>query len=306
MVGIKRTILSILLGLLLFITSCSKTTSQIDPNAIFANNYDGKLVIHFFDMEADKKTGESILIQTPKGKTMMIDAGTPAAGPIVNDYLEQLNIEKIDLVLLSHAHMDHVGGFNTILKTKEIGKVIEPNVPVDEDAYYKYKELIEEKGIPVEYAEENDTIELEEGLVLEFLNPPKGTSPETLPWGYKSSSHGFINDLSVVIKMTYKENTFLFTGDIYEKREEELIENYGEKLDVNVVVAPHHGDITSSSESFIKTVNPDITLIPSNILFSKIVYDRYTENDSEVYFSGEDGNVMLVSDGEKIKVYTEK
>src|SRR5699024_10182894 len=94
--------------------------------------------------------------------------------------------------------------------------------------------------------------------------------------------------------------------DIYKSTEKQLIDSCGEKLDADIIVAPHHGMGNSSSKAFIETVNPDITLIPSNILMDRTVYDHYEDSGSEVYVSEWDGNIMLTSDGKTIDVYTEK
>lgn len=156
----------------------------------------------------------------------------------------------------------------------------------------------------VEIAEEGDIIELEDDLTLEIINPPIGTDGDSIPEN-KSSVNGFLNNMSMVIKMTYKEKVFLFTGDIHFGRENELVRDYGEELEADVLVAPHHGHETSSSKRFIHTVNPDIVTIPSNMLFSEKIYNDYAEI-ADVYHTYHNGNVVLVTDGETIDVYTEK
>src|SRR5690554_6486734 len=115
---------------------------EINPEAIFAmNDYEGKLTIHFFNLVTSdrvERTGESIFIKTPKGKTILIDAGIPMVGPLIDKYLNKMNVDTIDFVIPSHGHTDHIGGYLTLLKTKEIGKIIETSLPLESDVYLEY------------------------------------------------------------------------------------------------------------------------------------------------------------------------
>lgn len=308
----RGVIATLFFGLILFmltLSSCSQEPiNEVNPEMIFdAEAHEGKLTVHFFHLIAPdryEKTGESIFIKTPKGTTILIDAGKPMVGPLINDYLNDLGVEKIDYVIPSHPHSDHIGGYVTLFQEKEIGKVVEINLPLEESSVYQdYRQLIEEKELEVEHVEEGDTIQLEKDLVMEILNPIKGLSPET--YSFDQLSPGIVNDVSMVIKMTHQENTFLFTGDIYRGVESSLISKYGEDLDVDVVVAPHHGLGTSNSEQFIEATDPNITLIPSNVLFDLNIVDQYESQGSEVYISKFDGNVLLVSNGKKIDVFRE-
>lgn len=295
---------------LLILGACSKDPIvEVNPEIIFdAKAHDGELTVHFFHLEAPdryEKTGESILITTPEGQTILIDAGKPMVGPLINDYLTELGIETIDYAMPSHPHSDHIGGYLTLFEEKEIKKVIEINLPHEESkVYQEYHTLIQEKNLPVEYAEEGDVYEIEDDITLEILNPMKGLSPETYAFG--TLSPGIINDVSMVVKMTYQDNTFLFTGDIYSGVERNLIKKFGDDLDVDVVVAPHHGLGTSNSIQFIEATDPEITVIPSNVLFDLNVVEAYEEQGSEVYISKYDGNILLKSDGKIIDVYLEE
>lgn len=294
----------ILLLLTLIISSCSE---KDDPEAVFdIDNYEGDLAVYFFHLDAEEKTGESILVKTPKGQTILIDAGTPEAGPLVDEHLDRLGIEKLDYVMPSHPHIDHIGGLLTIIKTKDIGKMIEIDIPHDTGTYRKYKELLNEENITVEIGEAGDFIELEDDLTLEIINPPKGTNADSLPDNYSNLKAAYINNVSMVMKLTYKEKSFLFTGDIYMAKELDLVEEYGESLGADVLVAPHHGDDTSSSNLFVTTVNPSIAMIPSNNMYSVHVFEQYEAIGSEVYHAAFNGTVVLVSDGKTIEAIPEK
>lgn len=303
---IGTTVLILLVVTLL--TACSGDRSGVDPDAIFdLDQYEDELTVHFFYMEQEgTQSGESIFVHTPEGQTLLIDAGTPEVGPIVDGYLDDMGIEHIDYAMPSHPHADHIGGYHTVFKTKDIGKVIDIDVPHNTSTYETYRDIIEEEDIEVEYAGAGDVYEIEEDLTLEILNPEKGLTAETMPDDYSDRSASYLNNVSVVIKMTYKDTSFLFTGDIYATREDELIDEYGDKLESDVIVAPHHGDESSSTGRFIETVNADIALIPSNYIASTNVVDKYTSYDHDVYHTVADGNVLLITDGDKIEIITEK
>lgn len=267
--------------------------------------YEEGWAVYLFHLKDEEKTGESILVKTPEGQTILIDAGVPEVGPQVDAYLDELHIDRIDYVMPSHPHYDHIGGLQTVFKTKEIGKVIETNVPHNTVPYVKYKNIIKEKNINVNIGESGDVSELEKDITLEIINPPKDFNKESLLKNYSDKRTSIINNASMVIKLTFKNQSFLFTGDIYAKKEIELVSEYSDNLQSNVLVAPHHGNITSSSKQFIKTVNPDITIIPSNHMFSKRIYNRYGNLGSDVYHSIYHGNDVIISDGEEIGVVTE-
>lgn len=305
----KNILTTILLLLILSLAACTKgPINEVNPDIIFDREaHEGELTVHFFNLVAPdryEKTGESILITTPKGKTILIDAGTVLVGPLVTEYLTKLGIDKLDYVMPSHPHHDHIGGLLTVLEEKEVDQLIEINLPHEESqVYLDYQSLIEKHNIAVKYAEEGDLYEIEEDLTLEILNPMKGLSAET--YSFTRLSPGIINDVSMVVKMTYKDTSYLFTGDIYRGVEHSLIQKFGDKLDVDVLVAPHHGLGTSNSEKFMEATNPKITLIPSNVLFDLKIVENYEKQGSEVYISKFDGNVLLKSKGKTIDVYRE-
>lgn len=148
-------------------------------------------------------------------------------------------------------------------------------------------------------------IEIEEDLTMEILHPANETIENYLEL-YDDFSAGIVNDLSMVVKLEYKDKCFLFTGDIYSTIERQLVDTYGEEMNADVMVAPHHGQHTSSSEKFLEATSPEVTVIPINLLYSHSVYESYRERGSDVYTSQFDGNVLIVSDGERLDVYSEK
>lgn len=265
--------------------------------------YKDQLMIRYFDLKSSTEdTGDSILIQTPDGKTMLIDAGIPEVGPQVVQYLDQLGVQKIDYAVNTHPHADHIGGFATLLASKEISTMIMEKLPYDSNSYRKSVQALQNKKVKVEYLEDGATFQLGSDVRVEVLNPPQGALPDAV----KTFSFAEVNNHAMVLKVTYKEKTFLFTGDIYKDREYKLVDSHGQALDADMMHVPHHGNITSSSPAFIKAVSPQVAVISSNKLMSSDIVKRYEKNKVKVYVTGLQGNILITSDGKQMNVITEK
>jgi competence protein ComEC len=302
---LKRLVHAVLFSLILILAACGAVTEEspaagdvLDPDL-----YRDLLTVRYFDLPSDEKSGDAIFIRTPDGVTMMIDAGIPETGPYVDQYLDKLGIERLDYAVLTHPHYDHIGGFTTLLHTKEIGQIFTSVVPYNTNTYETVESLIEEKQIPREYLEEGDEWMLGSDVRVQVLNPPKGTTPESLP---ETIATPVINNHSIVLKLTYKDTSFLFPADIYKAAEAELVEKYGELLDADFLHAPHHGDETSNSGKFIDAVSPEIAVFSTNIFQSLRVEERYRDRGIEVYIPQLHGNILITSDGSELNVITEK
>ncbi|ARK28635.1 ComEC/Rec2 family competence protein [Halalkalibacter krulwichiae] len=266
--------------------------------------HQGKLQIRYFNLESDKKSGDSILIVSPDGKSMLIDAGIVATGHKLNKYLNDLSIDRIDVAVATHPHHDHIGGYETILKTKQIGTLLMPELPHTTSAYARFLNTIQKRNVTPTYVVAGNHFSLGKEVSVEVLSP----SHEALEKARKEKklSTRYINNLSLVLKVTYRDQTFLFTGDIYKKQEEKLVNFKGEKLHVDLLDAPHHGKRTSSSNLFIQTVQPSYTVISMNNLRSKRAYSRYEKTGSRVVSTGINGNILIVSDGQSLTIKTER
>ena len=267
--------------------------------------YKGKLTIRYFYLDGENLAGDSFLIVSPEGKTMLIDAGVPEAGAQVVDYLRKLNIGKLDYALNTHPHIDHIGGFAAVAKEIDIGTFYMENLPYPKSsAYTNAMAELDAKKVPKKTLQEGDAFMLGEQVRFEVLNPPE----EALPDAVKTFSAQEINDYSMVLKMTYGDRTFLFTADVYKRREIELAgSGLRDKLKSDMMDAPHHGnESTSSSTAFIEAVSPRIVIMSQNIFQSPNLKERLEKNGTEVYSTGLHGNILLHSDGRTIEVLTEK
>ncbi|TMV52115.1 MBL fold metallo-hydrolase [Paenibacillus mesophilus] len=270
--------------------------------------FDGKrfndvLRIRYLDLTGKEVMGDSILIQTPDGKSMLIDGGLPGAGGQVAAYAKKLGLERIDIALNTHPHTDHIGGFAAIANLLHIGEFYMENLPYPgSQSYEKTVAAIKGKQIPIKYLERGDTIQLGSEVRIDVLNPlagslPRDVDPADLPE---------VNSHSLVLQLHYKGQSFLFNGDIYKHREQELIRTMGERLSSTAMHVPHHGSTTSSSFAFIQAVKPQAAIISNNHFKNWDLLRLYDAQKTKVYITEKHGNIMVTLDGKQMKVITEK
>lgn len=281
-----------------------KTSGSKTQEVFNIKKYESQLSVRFFLMNSDSKSGDAIFLRTPDGVTMLIDSGLEDCGAQVVGYLKKLGVEKLDYIVATHQHHDHIGGFPEVIANFKVGKALLNSLPYNSKNNQLLLDTLKTKSINTEFVKAGDTFTLGKEVQVKVLNPepqiviPEGMVPE--------KSDAFVNNKSIVMKITYKNKTFLFTGDIYSEKERELVENMKDALDVDVLKAPHHGANTSSSKIFIDAVSPKYTIFTSNKSFGLNEYNNYKGAGSEVYITGIDGNILLTSDGNNINVVTEK
>ncbi|WJH33713.1 MBL fold metallo-hydrolase [Paenibacillus sp. CC-CFT747] len=267
---------------------------------------EGLFTVRYLCMRWEYPTGDCILVRSPDGETMLIDSGVSHTADQVLDYLNRLGVETIDLVLLTHPHGDHVGGMARILEEKHVKKLYTINVSLENlysDAYRDAEEVLARKQISRHVVGEGEKFSLGADVSIEVLSPEKEFKLSELEYRYDS----ILNNHSMVYKVTYKNNSFLFSTDIYEEREQLLIEKYGAYLQADVMHAPHHGSTSSSSVAYIQSVNPQVAIVSfhrNNPVTAEILA-RYRSLGVKPYHVGIHGNIMLVSDGKQIEVITE-
>lgn len=208
----------------------------------------GIVTVTYFDIGQ----GDSILIQTPSDHTILIDGGPDSS--VLSTIGRQLPFydHTIDLVVLTHAHSDHVAGLVDVLKRYEVRSVLFSNVEHSSPDYLEWKELLSEKGIQSLFPIAGQVFEFG-GVRLEVLYPFGdfgGEPPKDL------------NATSIVTKLEYQDTSFLFTGDATTEVEEQLLYAYPDStLDSDVLKVGHHGSKYSSSIEFLRAVNPDAAII---------------------------------------------
>jgi len=261
---------------------------------------DDKLHVGFLDVGQ----GDAILIQTPNGQDILIDGG-PDPQKINLELSKKLPFwdRTIDLMVCTQPQADHVTGLVEVLQRYKVKQVLEPGVPYDSAIYQEWLRLVEDKGIEYNIARAGQEIDLGSGIKLEVLNPPEGLFEET--------SHDVDNN-GVVLRLTWGRVSFLFTADIREEAEFELIRQRA-NLRSTVLKVAHHGSETSTSQQFLAAVDPEVTVIsvgadnpfghPSPEVMERLI-DRLGEDN--VYRIDEDGTVEFITDGESLWVSDNK
>jgi competence protein ComEC len=208
------------------------------------------LTISFIDVGH----GDSILVILPNTKTLLIDGGTPEASGKVLATLREHGLSHIDVVVATHAHLDHLGGLFDVVENVDVGQVLGSQVHTTE--YFEdFLYAINTKQIPLKLVREGDSINLDPTVKIDVLNPPTTVS--------EISHNSGCNNCSVILKLTYGEFSALLTGDMEKEAEAILVSENSPALDVDVLKAGHHGDSNASTSSFLNAVTPEVVIISS-------------------------------------------
>jgi competence protein ComEC len=250
----------------------------------------------------DVGQGDSILVEFPGRKKMLVDAGgipeeTFDIGErVVSPFLWKKGIRKIDYLVLTHAHPDHMNGLKAVARNFKIKEYWEAFSPKENESYAELRRLLSNKTISRRMFRGHE--ENIDGVKIQVLNP-KQADPFVL------RVH---NDHSLVLRIIYGQTSFLLTGDIGKAVEEELEKSYP-TLKSQVLKSPHHGSNSSSSKDFLKAVSPQVLIISVGRgnrynLPDQAVLDRYEESGLNVYRTDQIGAVEISSYGKRIIVRT--
>lgn len=244
------------------------------------------LKVHFIDVGQ----GDSILIESDN-QYMLIDAGEKGKSNIVIDYLEDTGVKKLDYVIATHPHSDHIGGLSDVIDYFQIGKIIMPGAIHTSKAFENLLDTISD-----------NELKLTKPIVGSEYAIGQASFIIIAP---NSSYYDDLNNYSVAIKLVYDENSFIFTGDAEVESEYEMTKN-GINLKANLLKLGHHGSTTSSSERFLDSVTPDIAIVSAgqdnkyghpHVEILKAIEDR----DITLYRTDLEGTIVLESDGKNIR-----
>lgn len=274
-----RIILTTVLGMFLIIFSmgCSSNSSNVSVS--------GQLKVHYINVgQAD-----SILIQQGSS-TMLIDAGNNGDSETVKNYLSNQGITKLDYVIGTHPHEDHIGGLDYVINSFQIGNIYMPKATSTTKTFTDVVSAIKSKGMQIATPVPGDSFKLGQAD-CKILAP-------------NSSSYEDLNNFSVVIKVTFGNNTFMFDGDAEKVSETEIV-NKGFDVKADVLKVGHHGSGTSTSDEFLKKVNPKYAVISCGVNNDyghphKETMKRLKDSGITVYRTDESGTIICTSDGNNI------
>lgn len=256
---------------------------------------EGTIVVNFLDVGQ----GDSEFIQLPDGKCMLIDASTAEYAETVYDEISSIGYERIDYLVATHPHADHIGGMTDIVNAFDIGEIYMPKAQTDTRTFEHLLQSVSDKGLSIKTASAGTVIYNDDTLSIELLAPV-------------STDYDNLNNYSAVVRLEYGECVFLFMGDAEEQVEKELLDKYpSERLAADVIKVGHHGSSTSSSEKFVYTVKPDYAVIEVGEGNSyghphSESLERWENIGAQILRTDNNGNISVVSDGRELTVICER
>jgi competence protein ComEC len=259
----------------------------------------GRLQIYALDVGQ----GDSALIITPEGKSVLIDAGPPQAGDEVVAELRKKNVRSLDLAVATHPHADHIGGMRPVIENFEVKNFLDSGKDYTSKEYERMRRAILEKGIKFIPAKKGMKFDLDSGVKIEVLNP-QGNGQ----WIEKVREGGSLeNANSVVLRLSYGNFAMLFTGDA-ETETEEAIMNSSAQLRAQVLKVGHHGSRYATSARFLKEVGPEAAVISCGADNryghpTKQTLDRLRKAGVNIFRTDQNGEIAIVSDGNTFEIH---
>ncbi len=253
--------------------------------------------------------GNAALLELPHGYTILIDGGGfydnrvfDVGASIVAPFLWHKKIRTVDTLVLSHANSDHLNGLIYIAQNFHVKDVWTNSETADTFGYRMFVETVKKNSIQMQAYNKIIGVRDINGVHIEVLYPQENfiVKKETETWRN-------LDNNSLVVKVSYKGVSFLFPGDIKAEAENELVSTMGDKLKSTVLLAPHHGSKTSSTEVFLEKVKPDVAVISSkwNSRFGfphPLVLKRYKAAGCRVLETAQNGAVSFCTDGHTLMI----
>ena len=304
-----------------------KTQKEFSPRRLQYLKYSLIIIVVFFaanityltfkdKLSADLKItvidvgqGSSTLVRFPGGGNMLIDGGGFSDSPfdtgksVLAPFLYHERISKIDTVVLSHPHPDHLLGLIYIMNNFDVRQVWRSNLPIDLEDFPEWEKAIKLNNINVSLVSNEFPEKIFNGVSVKVLWPPNYSFQDM-----NNLSYDEVNDTSLVFKITFGKISFLIPGDISATVEKQLIESKTD-LRSDVLVAPHHGSGYSSSAEFIKAVACRYAIVSAgkaNVFHHPhpSTLQRYKEASVNIFRTDRDGAVTITSDGNNLQINT--
>jgi len=256
------------------------------------------LEVNFFSVGQ----GDAIFIETPQHHQILIDGGPSSA------ILEKLGQEmpfydrSIDLIILTHPEHDHISGLIEVLKRYRVDYILWTGILRDTSEFKEWEKVLGEKQTEIKIAQAGQKIIFSQSLsfvnkYIEILFPFENLEGQTL----KNT-----NNTSIIVKLIFNENSFLFTGDVYKSVERKLLKR-GINIDSDVLKVGHHGSKTSSSDEFLREVSPEIAVISVGLenpyghphQETLAILNKY---DIKVLRTDQEGDIKIISDGNNLLI----
>lgn len=273
--------------LLLLLLICMFTAQVTACSIPYQVEAAGILKVHFLDVgQAD-----CIFIQLPDSKTVLIDGGNREDWTFINKYLQNQKIKTIDLLIATHPHEDHIGSLPNVIKGYHIGSIYMPKATANTKVFEDLLLAVKSKGYKINTAAAGVKPIATKDVRLSFIAP-------------NSTSYNELNNYSAVVKLTYKNNSFVFAGDAEDISEEEILKK-GIDLKADVLKVGHHGGRTSTMKKFLAKISPKYAIISVGKDNDyghphKETLTRLKEQKLEILRTDELGTIIAAADGDTI------
>lgn len=298
-------VMTLMLSLCLLLAGCGNKAASGDPaagNAPAAAETAKELTVKMLNVGQ----GDAILIETLE-QTVLIDTSDLDEQEKLRAELKKTGIKRIDKLILTHPHADHIGGVEgVVLKDYEVGEVYDNGMPSKSKIYTRYMKLLKQKNIKRHGLVAGDEIDLGGGAKFKVYSPDKAVVDK----GSKTTENHDPNNESVVGKLIFGDFAMMLTGDAEKTAEELMVKNYGHELKSTVLKAGHHGSKTSSSADFLREVNPEAALISCGAGNDyghphKPTMKKYHSLKLKIYETDKNGTITVKTDGKTYSIVPE-
>lgn len=296
-------LLVLIAAVFLYCVYLENDTEDVPPAAVSSFiSEDADLEIHFIDVGQ----GDCSLIKW-NGRAMLIDSGEKEEADTVLDYLKKQKVTRLDYIIVTHPHSDHMGSMSEIISALSVGKVIAPRVSDEmtptSKTYESFLLALRNKALKLTAAKP--------GTVYTFEDSSEdGKKPPEFEILAPLDDYDDLNNYSVVLRLTYGSTAYLFMGDAEKKSEKAILES-GANVSADVLKVGHHGSSTSTGSGFLEEVSPDICIIQCGAGNTyghphKDTVEAIEKAGAKWYSNDRDGTIIVYSDGERLYIQTEK
>lgn len=248
-----------------------------------------RLISHFIDVGQ----GDCEFIELPNGKCMLIDAGERNCAEAVISYINKLKYKKLDYVVVTHAHSDHMGGMNEVIRSFDVGRIFMPKAGNNTLSYEKLLQAVSDKGLKIKAAKAGVTVCSDEGLLVELIAPVR--------------DYDDLNNTSAVVKITFGDNVFLYMGDAESESESDITAD----VSCDVCKVGHHGSNSSSTADFVSRTHAKYAVISVGADNSyghpkEKVIKRWESFGAQILRTDILGTIVITGDGKAVSVSNTK
>lgn len=263
----------------------------------------GKLTVQMLNVGQ----GDAILIKTGE-QTTLIDTSDLDEQDKLKRELDKAGVKKIDKLILTHPHADHIGGMDVMLKDFQIGEVYDNGMPSTSKVYLRYMKALKNQKIPRHGLKAGDELDLGSGVRFTVLAPAEELVKKGTQKGYEHDP----NNESVVGQLVFGDFRMMFTGDAEASEEKSILSAFGQaQLHSQVLKSGHHGSKTSSSKEWLSALQPEAVLISCgrNNDYGhphKETMKKYKGMNLKIYETDKNGTITVTSDGHSYEISTEE